>query len=75
MSMKRLKLQTVFRATVELAHHSLLVIKPDKKYNNITHIKTNYKDHKKRDTWFHVRHNYGEVLDMYYQIKKNLGRR
>jgi hypothetical protein len=73
--MKRLKLKSIWDTSLQLPHHCILRIKPDDKWSNITHIKTNFQDHKKKLIWFHVKHNYAEILDMYYQIKNDIGRR
>jgi len=73
--MKRMKFISVFDQEVQLPHHCILKVKPDNRYSHISHIKTNFKDHLNKEIWFHVKHSYADVLDMYYEVKKNLGRR
>ncbi len=60
---------------LQLPYHAILSIKPDPEWNQRSHIKTTFKDKYNKPIWFHVKHNYGEVLDMYYEVKKNVGGR
>lgn len=73
--MKRLKMKSIWGTDLTLPHHCIMKIKPDDKWSTITHLKTNFKDHKGKEMWFHVKHNFAEILDMYYEVKKNIGRR
>lgn len=70
-TLSRMKLKTVFDHNMEIPYHSIVRIKPDKKYSDITHIKTSLKDHNKRPIWFHVRQSVNEILDMYYECKRS----
>jgi hypothetical protein len=71
--MKHLKMERSDKNTmVCLPHHCIQSIKPDPDWEKRTHIKTNFKDKYGRPQWFHVKHSYAEVLDMYYIVKKNV---
>lgn len=74
--MKHLKMdRSDTNKTVSLPHHCIMAIKPDPDWEKRTHIKTNFKDRYNKPIWFHVKNSYAEVLDMYYQVKKNVGGR
>lgn len=60
---KSMMLRTKFNIILYINPEHLLVIKPDKKYPNMSHIKT------KGDNWFHLKQSDTEVLDEYYKCK------
>lgn len=60
---------------VKIPYHAIMSIKPDPDWEKRSHIKTNFKDSRGAPQWFHVKHSYADVLDMYYQVKKNVGGR
>jgi hypothetical protein len=73
--MKRLRLTSMFGYDLKLGYNCIKTIKPDDKWSNITHIETSMKTHDGKPMWFQIKQNYAEILDMYYEVKKNTGRR
>jgi hypothetical protein len=74
-AMKYMNFTTVFDSEIQLPYFCLEVIKPDSKFEKISHIKTNFKDKKGKPLWFNVKHSFEEVLDMYFQVKRAAERR
>lgn len=75
-NIKHLKLdRSDMNKPLHLPYHAILTVKPDPEWPKRTHIKTTFKDKYNKPIWFHVKHNYAEVLDMYYEVKKNVGGR
>lgn len=60
---------------LKLPYHCILTIKPSPDWEKKSFIKTAFKDKHGKEQWFNVEHSYAEILDMYYEIKKNVGGR
>lgn len=69
MSGKKFALKTAHDFFVPLRSDQLLVIRPDRKYENYSHVKTTMKSSEGKNVWFSVRHSVKEILDMYYSCK------
>ena len=62
---KYIKFTSTFDHPLLLRPSNMQVIKPDKKYRRVCHIKTDIPDSKGRHMWFHVKHSVKEVLYLY----------
>lgn len=65
---KRMGLRSTFGYSILLRPDQLLIIKPDKKYPNLCHVKTTTMREGK-NVWFTVKHSAKDILTMYRESK------
>lgn len=69
MERKKFALKTMHEFYIPLRSVNLLVIRPDKKYKNLCHVKTTLTGNDGKNLWFSVRHSVEQILNMYYACK------